>query len=634
MYKEIKKRAQIYGIAAVLLAIVLGTICYSLGIYPTEFQPPKQPPSGFLTAFSSSEELKNFLTKNSRTQGPFLFVSPFDINMGPVRSMFAYSSEAVYASAPGLSSTPTYSTTNIQVAGVDEADIVKTDGKYIYLISGNKVSIVKAYPTEEAEVLSRIAFNDTYLVGIFVNQESDKLAVLGCSYIGFSYMFPEVYHRTFIMDVKTFVNVYDISNKSNPVLSANFTMTGSYFNSRMIGDYVYFVVSELAYIVNDTVVLPKVYSNGSGKDIGASEILYSDASDEYFIYTTVVALNMHNTAEKPTNKTLLLGGTSSMYVSLNNIYITFSETGERTTIYRIRIENSTITPEAKGEVPGRELNQFSMDEYNNYFRIATTKWINWTKQNDFFVLTQQNNLYVLNMNLSVIGKLENLAIGENLHSARFVGDRCYIVTFKKTDPLFVIDLSDPTTPVVLGQLKIPGYSDYLHPYDGNHLIGVGKETVEASEDFAWYQGVKISLFDVSNVTNPIQIANYTIGDRGTDSPILTDHKAFLFDKSKNLLVIPVLVAEIDETQYPEGVPSFAYGTPVWQGAYVFNITLTDGFVLRGRITHGEDGAGVPESSYWVERSLYIENVLYTISNKKIKMNSLEDLTEIGEIQLS
>jgi len=238
------------------------------------------------------------------------------------------------------------------------------------------------------------------------------------------------------------------------------------------------------------------------------------------------------------------------------------------------------------------------------------------------------------MNLSVIGELENLAVGENLHSARFIADRCYLVTFKNTDPLFVIDLSDPTTPAVLGQLKIPGYSNYLHPYDENHLIGVGKETVEANEgDFAWYQGVKISVFDVSNVSNPIQIANYTIGDRGTDSPILTDHKAFLFDKSKNLLVIPVLVAEINETQYPEGVPPYAYGTPIWQGAYVFNITLTEGLVLRGKVTHGEDGAGVPESSYWVKRALYIENVLYTVSDKKIKMNSLEDLTEIKEIQL-
>jgi len=627
MQKEIKKRVQLYGVIAILLALLLGTLCYNLGFYPTEFLPPTQSPSAFLSAFTSNEELRNYLTVNSITQGPFVFVGPLDISVGPVRS-FLQSSQGVFSfSAPGLSPTPTsalefeHSITNIQVGGVDEVDVVKTDGEYIYMMSDTKVLILKAYPAGEAQIVSQVAFNGTSLAGIFVSQDGNRLAVLGCKY-----KFPQTYSQSYIIDVKTFLDVYDISNKSKPALYTNFTMTGSYFNSRMIGDYVYFVVSQPAYVIYDTVILPKIYTNDGMKEIGASDVLYSNVSDSYFLYTTVVALNMQNATEEPTQKTLLLGGASSMYVSLNNIYITFPESSGKTTIYRILIENSTINPEAKGEVPGRELNQFSMDEYNDQFRIATSTWIDWIKQ---------NNLYVLNMNLSVIGKLENLAVGENLHSARFIGDRCYLVTFKKTDPLFVIDLSDPTTPVVLGQLKIPGYSDYLHPYDENHLIGVGKETVEANEgDFAWYQGIKVSIFDVSNVSNPMQIANYTIGDRGTDSPILTDHKAFLFDKSKNLLVIPVLVAEINETQYPEGVPPYAYGIPVWQGAYVFNITLTEGLVLRGKITHGEDGAGVPESSYRVKRALYIENVLYTVSDKKIKMNSLEDLTEIKEIQLS
>jgi uncharacterized secreted protein with C-terminal beta-propeller domain len=186
---------------------------------------------------------------------------------------------------------------------------------------------------------------------------------------------------------------------------------------------------------------------------------------------------------------------------------------------------------------------------------------------------------------------------------------------------------------VLGELKIPGYSDYLHPYDETHLIGVGKHTVEADEgDFAWYQGVKISLFDVSDVANPKQIANYTIGDRGTDSPILTDHKAFLFDKEKALLVIPVSVAEIDASQYPSGVSSWAYGNTVWQGAYVFSVSL-DGFTLKSRVTHLESGDNVYNTDLWVKRSLYIENVLYTVSDKKIKMTSLQNLEPINEIKL-
>jgi uncharacterized secreted protein with C-terminal beta-propeller domain len=198
----------------------------------------------------------------------------------------------------------------------------------------------------------------------------------------------------------------------------------------------------------------------------------------------------------------------------------------------------------------------------------------------------------------------------------------------------VIDLSNPANPIVLGELNIPGYSDYLHPYDETHLIGVGKETVAAEEGyFAWYQGIKISLFDVSNVSDPKQMSTFVIGDRGSDSPILTDHKAFLFDRAKNLLVIPVLVAKIDPAQYSGQVPSWAYGTPTWQGAYVFNVTLTDRLVLRGNVTH-QQGAFVWNSGYDVKRSLYIENVLYTVSDKKIEMNSLDDLALLKEIGLS
>lgn len=605
MQREIKKRATVYGLVAVISAIMLGAFAYNLRVYPPESQ--------LLRTFSSYNELRSFLLTNARTQEAFPMYGPWDRAILTTQTFGGASAFVPNALTPKIE----YSTTNIQVAGVDEADIVKTDGEHIYLVSDNKITILKAYPPTEAEVLSKITFNnDTYPVGIFVGHE--RLAVLGSKYTS------SAYYESYGVDIKTFVNVYDISDKTSPVLLKNFTMTGSYFNSRMIGDYVYFVVSQLACVVNDTVILPKIYAEDWIREIDAFEIHYSDVSDNYFTFTTVVALNMQNTVEEPTRLTIMMGGTSNMYVSLNNIYITFPEPYGKTSIYRIRVEKSTIIIEAHGNVLGHELNQFSMDEYNNYFRIVTTTWVNGITQ---------TSLYVLNMNMSIVGKLENLASGENFHSARFMGDRCYLVTFKKVDPLFVIDLSEPTNPFVLGELKIPGFSDYLHPYDETHLIGVGKETVEAEEgNFAWYQGVKISLFDVSNVTNPTQIANYTIGDRGTDSPILSDHKAFLFDKSKNLLVIPVLVAEIDESKYLYEVPPYAYGEPVWQGAYVFNLSL-EGFVLKGRITHLKSGIPIGNDSYWVKRSLYIENVLYTVSDKKIKMNSLEDLTLINEINI-
>jgi len=571
-----------------------------------------------LKKFSSYEELKNFVKASSQAY-------PYYLDRSPLASLSGTAKESV-AGTYGLTgnvagySVLDHSTTNIQVEGVDEADIVKTDGEYIYAVSNKSVVIVKAYPAEEAEVVSEIDL-DGNLREVFIN--GDRLIVFEDE----DYW---IYETS-----RTFIKVYDISDRANPISARNVSLDGYYFNSRMIGDYVYVVINQPAYYQENEVALPKIYSGDGVEEISATDIYYSDTSDYSYAFSTIVAVNVQDDDEEPTFKPFLLGATSNMYVSLNNVYITFPE-NEKTLISRIHIEGSEIDPAASGEVPGYVLNQFSMDEYAGYFRIATTTG---HVARTWGEVSSKNHVYVLDMKLDIVGRLEDLAPGENIYSARFMGSRCYLVTFRKVDPLFVIDLEDPGNLRVLGQLKITGYSDYLHPYDENHIIGVGKETVAAEEgDFAWYQGVKISLFDVSDVENPKEIDKFEIGDRGTDSPILTDHKALLFDKSKNLLVIPVLVADIDEEKYLGEIPPFTYSDYVWQGAYVFDISLDEGLVLKGRITHLEDDDDLMKSGYYfsssysVKRSLYIDNVLYTISDKMVKMNSLENLEKIGEVE--
>jgi uncharacterized secreted protein with C-terminal beta-propeller domain len=594
MQKEIKKRAYIYGFAAVLLAILLGSLCYNLEVNP-QFGEPNQPippiepsPTPSLTAlktFSSLDELRNFLINTSIVPGEFLFLGPWDSKI----LVYPLGPEAHTANVE-------YSTTNVQVAGVDEADIVKTDGEYIYVVSGNNVSILRAYPPEQAELVSKIVYNDTYPAGIFVSH--DRLAVLGCEYI-----IPlKFYYGYYYVNIKTRIDLYDVSNKTNPVFLKNFTISGSYFNSRRIGDYVYFVVSQPAYIIYDTVILPKIYTKEGIKEINATDIYYHNITENYYLYTTIVAFNMQNTTEEATYKTIMLGETSCMYVSLNNLYITFRESYQNTTIYRIRIENSTITPEAVGSVLGHPLNQFSMDEYDGYFRIATTAWVNGVPQ---------NNLYVLDMNLNIIGRLENFApLGERMDSARFIGDRCYLSTSTpRKDPFFVIDITNASEPKILGNLSIPGFTRYLHPYDENHIIGLG---IDGSN-------VKISVYDVSNVTAPKNITEYKIDGYWSDTLALTEHKAFLFDKAKELLAIPVTVYYQDP--HLEYLP--------WWGVYVFKINLEEGIALRGNVTHQENDA-----YYFITRALYIENVLYTVSNIKVQMNSLENLQLIGEVKLN
>ncbi len=307
---------------------------------------------------------------------------------------------------------------------------------------------------------------------------------------------------------------------------------------------------------------------------------------------------------------------------------------EKTVIHKINIDKKEINYEGVGEVPGHVLNQFSMDEFNGNFRIATTTGEVWGGNS-------LNHLYVLDENMEIVGSVEDLAPGEKIYSARFMGNRAYIVTFKKVDPLFVIDLSSPKNPKVLGYLKITGYSDYLHPYDENHIIGIGKETQGGNEDFSWYQGVKVSLFDVSDVENPVETAKIIIGDRGTDSDALYEHKAVLFDKEKNLLVIPIRLAEINESKYLEWsseVPDNAYGDYVWQGVFVLNINENE-ISERGRISH-DDNQTAEEQRYWyyggkytISRSLYMDDILYTISNARIKANNLESIEEINSMDL-
>jgi len=626
MFKDMKVRPlPLKAFAAVMTCAYLGMI-FTVLVWSVWFKPDismvsTQPA---LLKFSSYEELKDFLNRSS-SKWPLYF----DVLRG---SSFGFT-----ILAESKEGAIDYSKTNIQVEGVDEADIVKCDGQYLYIASDKKILIVKAYPPNEAAVLAEIKTNRT-IAGLFIN--GDRLIIFES---GFGEPIVRPMEKIpYCWSALTTVKVFDVSDRKIPILVRNVSLDGAYFTSRMIGDYVYVLANKPVYILEGEVQLPVIIDEKHMIEIPASEIYYANSSDRYYGFTTVLAINVQNLSLKPSYETFLLGASRGIYVSRDNIYLAIPRYEEKsgvvvTEIHRIRIKENNIKCEASGRVPGYVLNQFSMDENNGYFRIATTTGHLSRKNGQ---ATSSNHVYVLDMDLKIVGKLENIAPNEKIYSARFMGTRCYLVTFKKVDPLFVISLEDPTDPRILGKLKIPGYSDYLHPYGENYLIGIGKETVEAEDgDFTWYQGVKISLFDVSDVENPKEIAKYVIGDRGTDSPVLRDHKALLFDEERNLLVIPVLVAEIDEEKYPKGVPPNAYGDYVWQGIYIFTVN-EDGISLKGRVTHMDNSDDLEksgfyfESEYSVKRALYIENLLYSISNKKIKINELTTLQQVNEIDLS
>ena len=579
-----------------------------------------------LKTFSSYYELLSFLQKNT-AQARLYYTSPFfDI----INSIPLFSKE-FSAMTQGSDRGSEYSTTNIQVEGVDEADLVKTDGEYLYVVSHNIVYIAKAFPPGDAKILATIEVGNINNVGLYINE--NKLVILGDQYrwyldpySGSDWSVEKVGGLGFVPYYPNTViaKVYDVANKSSPVLVRDLSISGTVSGSRMIGDYVYAVVQQPALgCIEDQVTLPVITDNNSTKVIQPNEVSYSDVPSTYYNFVTILAINTANDSAPPTYETILTSVSSVMYISQNNMYLTVpkypvhimtmrnlvggnggggSEERQKTLIYRISLNGEDISVEAEGSVYGLVHNQFSMDEYNGNFRIATTEW---TRNGAI------NSLYVLNPKLETIGSLEGLAPKESIYSARFMGERCYLVTFRQIDPFYVIDVSNPTAPKVLGYLKIPGFSGYLHPYDNEHIIGVGMED----------GGVKLSLFEVTNVSAPGEVAKFNFNATWSYTEVNNDHKAFLFDKAKALLVLPVSLS------MPAG-DRWIY----WQGAAVFSTTLENGFQLKGTVTHQDGESGGGNTS--VSRSLYIGNVLYTVSGAKVKMNDLWSLLPLGEFLLS
>ncbi|MFH1682320.1 MAG: beta-propeller domain-containing protein [Candidatus Woesearchaeota archaeon] len=631
----------------ILIAVMALLIISILGCEQTEQPLTKQDK---LQRFSSGEELVKAF-EDARQDGRNYFGVMEDAVMVKTATM----ESAPQATAGGRD----FSETNIQVQGVDEADIIKTDGDYIYTISEKKLYIIKAYPAEDAEIISTVNLGSFYPQEMFIHD--DRLMIFGSTYYDFSDNLGKPAEQIMprYLDTMT-VKLYDLSNLEDPQLIRNVDFEGNYLTSRKIGEDVYFVVNsypryypsplceDIIPLYRDSTEDKKPTMEEMQPIAKCTEIGYIPPiqAENFIIIASLSITDEEQTIEKE----VIVGSGQNVYASLENIYIAQTSwpryglvgeqmnNEERTIITRLSLDKGKISYEAAGKVKGNILNQFSMDEFDKHFRIATTSGDMWSKENP-----SSNNIYVFDQDLKQTGALEDLAPGEKIYSVRFMGKKGYVVTFKKVDPLFVIDLSDHKNPQVLGKLKIPGYSDYLHPYDENHIIGIGKEAVEAEEslktgrqlDFAWYQGVKMAIFDVSDVENPVELHKVVIGDRGTDSPVLYDHKAFLFNKDKELLVIPILLAEIKGEKSADN----QYGDYTFQGAYVYNLNLKDGFDLRGTVTHYDDNQAFLKSGYYfrgdssIKRSLYIEDVLYTLSDSRLQLNDLDDLEKLEAIEL-
>ena len=667
-----KKTTQITGILIVSLLV-----CASLVAVITLSPLDKGAYTYKLNTFQSYDDLRSFLQKRFTTgnQG-----RSYD---SPTVMFSKESGVANDGSALGGEVPPSYSTTNVQVAGVDEPDIVKTDGTYLYVVANQTVYIIRAYPVFEATILAQFRITNVSISNIFIR--GDRLVVFGNTggYYGYPLLEGDMKVGAISQDSwwggisQTAVNVYDLAERAAPALVKEIRIDGGYFDARLIGEYVYLVATEYTYNIlyavdetNYTLNVPQISIDNETQSIPADDIYYVDVPELSDTMTNVISLNLDT--NDVVEKSFMLGSSQTMYVSQNNIFLaslhypyypmlyrtgaesTTAEDQETTILHKISIDTGSVTYIAQGEVPGHILNQFSMDEHNGFFRIATTSGNNWMESSQ-----TSNNIYILDDTLAQVSKIENIAPGESIYAARFLGDRAYLVTFVQVDPLFCIDLSDPYNPRILGELKIPGYSEYLHPYDETHIIGIGKE-VDPSIDadkvhtpgavyYTAILGLKLALFDVSDIEHPVEEAKIVIGNRGTDSPALYDHKAFLFDREKELLIIPVSLYEIPQNKLDSvndtGITQFEsdWGQFSFQGAYVYHLSLENGFDYQGRITHQTpEQMQQSTDSYWywgssstdITRTLFIGDVLYTISDSMVKMNNLGDLSEISSISLS
>ncbi len=568
-----------------------------------------------------------------------------------------------YANAKGSSD---YSETNNQVEGVDEMDNVLTDGKFIYISNYDKIQIILAYTqTMEYNVLNvvkEIEYEDLtpedgnfYFTGMYV--DDDRFIVVGTEY-KYSCLDEDdtdenneddeearKYIYCSYRQYENTTHIYEYSKEDFELVNT-YELSGNFLGSRKIDNNLYFVTNEYIpfYYMNNEEVdfninnyLPFYNVNGTEVGLTHNNVMYVEGTSPTN-FTTFYGINL-DTNEVSTEVVLGEGG-YNLYVSTNNIYLTgtkwsydddfitaLEETEDvsdvevdeesykiETSIIRVEIEDGLVDFEAEGTIPGQALDQFSMDENNNYVRIVTTSnnWWWWRTSDEV-----NNRLMILDLDLNVVSTLEHIGKeGESVQSTRFAGNYAYVVTFLRTDPFYVIDLSDPNNPTKLSELEIPGFSDYLQPVGEDYILGIGY-----GDNDGGTQGLKISLYDVSDKTNAIVASEvvYPYKDNGYMwTSTVYNHKDLLVSMSKGIIALPY-------TNYERATDSSLYSWTYHTGVLVLNLDVENGEISeRARVEHSV----ADYHDIYVYKSKFIDDYLYTVSSKYVKVSTLDEPEEI------
>lgn len=542
----------------------------------------------------SYKEIRKYIETSEKEEGIAYSKSADDfLGTGPENGVETQKSSA----ADSTEVTRDYSTTNVRQEGVDEADVAKTDGRYLYVLEddGDYVSIVDT-KTSMKKISEIKAPKDETIEEFYLTEKNKKMVMICSNSSDDDYEDVEDVTRSSLISKQTEgtrVVTYDVQDKKHPKKAGEVSQNGEYELSRISDGYLY-IFSNYWVAENWKKKHPSTYIPYVDGDLMKAKDIYLPEGTKGCMYEIVSSINLKQPDKIADSKAIFSEG-GDAYVSNKNIYYYEEEwTGngkqEKTLLRKLSYKKGKLAVVAQKIFRGYLNDSFSIDEYDGYLRMVVTRG-------------KTNAVYVLDQKLKLTGKITNLAKDERVYSARFLGDTGYFVTYKETDPLFSVDLSNPKNPKILGRLKIPGFSNYLHFYGEDKLLGIGMD-VDKKGDVT--DGVKLSMFDISDKKNVKEEHKYTLKDvYSTD--VEWDYKAALIDVEKNIIGFPA-------------------GGENRQMYYLFSYTEEKGFQcnMKEKI-YGSDALST--------RGIYIKDRLYVINGNVLKAYSLKTYKKVDDCLL-
>lgn len=560
-----------------------------------------------------------------------------------------------------------YSSTNNQVAAVEEADYVKNDAGHVFVLTDIGVRVFDSWPVEETHQISviplggrgrRLLLADDQLIVFSSSVESGFASNQGCTY-GYEC-------RAQAETGPTIIQVFDVSEPSTPVLVSFREFQAGYLAARRIDETIHLVLHSGSSTVTPHLPVDLRSDTASPRELREwqqsrrQEIVESAAALDQDAFLPALARGCDDALAAPggtatsmiTLASFRLGAPEAMtfshiaadpgfvYASESTLYLATDGLGARSIgayraaaedismVHRFALTQSGSDYEGSAPIRGHVLNQFSMDEFAGVLRVASTS--GWVPQPG--VNSSVTTMGLVDGRLQRLGELTGLAPTEDIRSVRFDGDRAFVVTFKKTDPLFVFDLKDPEQPAVLGELKIPGFSTYMHPLDRDHLLAVGFDADDQGS-FAYFQGIQIQMFDVSDLSDPQLLHKTVLGGRGSSSEALMNHLAFNYFPATKMLAMPVTLCD------DGGGNGGSSGQLNFSGVIAFDVGLESGINERGRLSFGDPEVPRDYGSYgcfdwWsnsssaVKRTIFFDDYLVALSDYELRAAQVDALSDL------